>query len=332
MRVIKINESQLKNLISNIITEQPDEKMPGQIERFGYRVDDPNTLGPALKKQEDYFQGINKSVNTFISGFGITSCVPINMVPFVVYVMTNKKNVMSKLSITDKELVMFLKAAIGIMGRETSFTQLFHFDGGPLLTPRYLKKNIFNFLGNYKWFRSMKWGGKTGSYGPAQIQKGTWNSLNMAQLFGMNEDQIFTIIGAGMGTIVNLSNNYKKAKAAGYSSSRATNTPGTGNGALDISIAGHNIGAPIKWCKTNDKNYAAPCDSKDHKYKPFPKDKPNFVLTVLPLEIPNYIPNKKTEKYQSEYKNVPLTTHGYVKEVAGYMSKYTCLDGILDLK
>ena len=332
MQTIRINESQLRMLISNVITEQPDEKMPGQIERFGYKSNDPKSLGTALKKQENFFQGVNKSINMFIDSFGITKCVPLNMKPFVVHVMTNKQNIMSKLGITDKELVMFLKASIGIMGRETSFTQLFHFDGGPLLTPRYLKKNIYNFLGDYKWFRDKKLGGKTGSYGPAQIQKGTWNSLNMQQLFGMQENQLYTIIGAGMGTIVNLSNNYKNAKTAGYSSSRATNTPGTGNGALDIAIAGHNIGKPVKWCKTNDKNYAAPCDSKDHKYRPYPKTQPNLVLTVLPQEIPNYIPNKKTEKYQGDYENVPLTTHGYVKEVAGYMSSYGCLDGILSIK
>jgi hypothetical protein len=187
-------------------------------------------------------------------------------------------------------------------------------------------------LGNYKWFRDKKWGGSTGSYGPAQIRKATWQGLKMGSLFNMKESELYTIIGAGMGTIVNLANNYKSAKGIGYSSSRATNTPGTGNGALDISIAGHNIGKPIKWCKTNDKNYAAPCDSKNHKYQPFPKTQPNLVLTVLPEEIPNYIPNKKTEKYQADYKNVPLSTHGYVKEVANYMSSYGCLDGILSIK
>jgi hypothetical protein len=36
-----------------LILEQPDSKMPFQIEKFGYKSDDPATLGPALKKQEE---------------------------------------------------------------------------------------------------------------------------------------------------------------------------------------------------------------------------------------------------------------------------------------
>jgi hypothetical protein len=96
-------------LISNVITEQPDEKMPGQIERFGYKSNDPKSLGTALKKQESFFQDVNKSIHTFIDSFGISRCVPLSMKPLVIYVMTNKQNIMSKLGITDKELFMFLK-------------------------------------------------------------------------------------------------------------------------------------------------------------------------------------------------------------------------------
>lgn len=45
-----------------LILEQPDSKMPGQIEKFGYKSDDPTTLGPALKKQEEY----NSQMKEFI--------------------------------------------------------------------------------------------------------------------------------------------------------------------------------------------------------------------------------------------------------------------------
>jgi hypothetical protein len=43
----------------NILLEQPDSKMPGQIEKFGYKQNNPKTLAPALKLQEDFLNSIN---------------------------------------------------------------------------------------------------------------------------------------------------------------------------------------------------------------------------------------------------------------------------------
>lgn len=45
--------------------QKPDEMMPGQIERFGYKQDDPNTLAPALKKQSQHFQDVKKYFETW---------------------------------------------------------------------------------------------------------------------------------------------------------------------------------------------------------------------------------------------------------------------------
>lgn len=306
MPTIKITEAQYKVLMENI--QNPDQL-----------------------NEEGIIDDVTKKAKDVLNSFGLVTCLPAQMMGFAWYVATNKRNIMGKLKITEKELIMFTKAAIGIMGRESSFTQLIHLDGSQMFTPRYLKKNIYNFLGKYKFFRDQKilgktLGGKTGSYGPAQMRQSTWNSLNMKGLFGMSDEQLYDIIGAGMATIVNLNNNYKLAKSIGYSSSTKSNIAGTGNGALDISIAAHNIGTPIRYCRTNDPKIAAPCDAPNHKYKPYPKENPKLVLNVLPDQIANYIPNKRTEKYSSEYENTPLTTHGYVKEVANYMAQFTCLD------
>lgn len=41
------------------IFEQPDEKMPGQIERFGFDRTKPETLKPALEKQQKYFDSFD---------------------------------------------------------------------------------------------------------------------------------------------------------------------------------------------------------------------------------------------------------------------------------
>jgi hypothetical protein len=44
-----------------ILSEQkPDEMMPGQIERFGYKQDKPETLGPAHQKQQQYIDDMYK--------------------------------------------------------------------------------------------------------------------------------------------------------------------------------------------------------------------------------------------------------------------------------
>ena len=47
----------------SFISEQPDSKMPFQIEKFGYNPSKPNTMGPALKKQQEVFNDIAKYVN-----------------------------------------------------------------------------------------------------------------------------------------------------------------------------------------------------------------------------------------------------------------------------
>ena len=44
----------------SFISEQPDSKMPFQIEKFGYNPSKPNTMGPALKKQQEVFNDIAK--------------------------------------------------------------------------------------------------------------------------------------------------------------------------------------------------------------------------------------------------------------------------------
>ena len=334
-----ISETQLKKIIDNIILEQEPEGRFG-MERYGYNYKKPETLNKAAQKQsqanQDIFnsvKNINQKVFNFFNGLGVLMCIPPTMISFVIYVITTKEDIMSKLGITDKELVMFLKASIGIMGRESSFTMPININNGFLtITPRYVKKQIYNYFSDVKWIVKLGFAGRTGSYGPAQIQLATWNALNLEKLFNMKESEITTKIGAGIATIVNLNNNYKLAKSVGYDTSKSNIASGTGNAALDIAIAGHNIGKPIKWCKTNDKNYAAPCDSKDKKYQPYPKNKPNLILTVSSQQIPNYIPKKTTEKYKSDYNNVPLTTHNYVKEVSGYMSQFTCLDRILNIK
>jgi hypothetical protein len=51
MKRFVITEEEKKHIMG--LYEQPDSKMPFQIEKFGYKQGDPSTLGPALEKQSE---------------------------------------------------------------------------------------------------------------------------------------------------------------------------------------------------------------------------------------------------------------------------------------
>ena len=91
-RILYINNYMLgKTFLENkYLFEQPDEKMPGQIERFGYRYDKPETLGPALKKQQEYFEDIHeffsdphRVLTTLSIGFTVLGMIPSPFSPFL---------------------------------------------------------------------------------------------------------------------------------------------------------------------------------------------------------------------------------------------------------
>jgi hypothetical protein len=94
----------------------------------------------------------------------------------------------------------------------------------------------------------------------------------------------------------------------------------TGDGALDIAIASYNTGIQKlnkKWCKTNNPNLMAPCNSPNGKYVPNKTKNPNYVLTVYPnQQVLNYMPNLKFDK---------LSSIGYLKEVVDTVKKLNCL-------
>jgi len=59
--------SMSKTLSENILVleQKPDEMMPGQIEKFGYKQNDPSTINNSLKKQEKYFQDVKEYFETW---------------------------------------------------------------------------------------------------------------------------------------------------------------------------------------------------------------------------------------------------------------------------
>jgi hypothetical protein len=64
-----------------LISEQPDSKMPGQIEKFGYVQGKPETVQPALQKQEEYLKSIDPHTLNLIMSIG-TAFIPL-VGPFI---------------------------------------------------------------------------------------------------------------------------------------------------------------------------------------------------------------------------------------------------------
>lgn len=82
-----------KTLTENLISEQPDSKMPFQPEKFGYNPNKPSTLEPALQKQEDVFRSLSE-LNThdwlqlIELTTGIFGVIPTPLSPFLLGIST----------------------------------------------------------------------------------------------------------------------------------------------------------------------------------------------------------------------------------------------------
>jgi hypothetical protein len=205
----------------------------------------------------------------------------------------------------------FLKVSLGIIGRESDFGE----------------SNRYKFLSPLKTLWSTL--GGNASVGPGQIKPET------AKEFGMTIDELTTSIGSLKTVYQILEKNYKKAIEVGYTNEPSSNfTKGTGDAALDLSIAAYNLGISkiTKYCKTSNPNINKPCNLAGktiteqviptyglHKmHQELERQKKTF--TVTNKELKNYIPNFKTTRLDG----VSISSHGYVKEVAEKIKKYTC--------
>ncbi len=108
---------------------------------------------------------------------------------------------------------------------------------------------------------------------------------------------------------------------------------------MDAAIMSYNLGSSRfkkKYCKTNNPEFMAPCDSINGVYQPFPKDKPDLVLKVDKNQvIKNYIPNIKTDTTTVTQKAINLVSDeptiqyisslGYLKEVVNTAKSLSCI-------
>ena len=211
-------------------------------------------------------------------------------IPFVLWLQSHKQQVMTTLGIDEKTLILLTKAAIGIMGRESTFGN----------SNRYAVKSLLDTVSG---------GVIGGSYGPAQMKTPTWDAMGVAKKFGFKESDIRNFVGAGIGALTFLNNSYKKALSNGYNPNKKSvnlNT-GTGNGALDIAIGSYNFG---------DKHIT--------KFCKLPTDKTAHVCKENEKQVENYLPNYQSEKWYTG----KISSHGYVTEVANFMKSVSCIDNL----
>lgn len=248
------------------------------------------------------------------------SCLPDKRLkPFVYYVIINKVNISKKLGISLDLIPILIKAAIGIMKRETDFNTSISAVG----------EKFLDWFDNTFLNRELEKSHKLRSVGPSQFTYGTWNSLDLEKKFGMNKSDMRTFTGAGLGTMALLVKNYNLALSLGYSnntrsvnpflSKKGINFLSTNNAALDVAIASHNMELLKKYCYTNNPNIAGPCDQPT--YEPYSKGSSNYqkykTLQVYQNKpIKNYFPNKKSGK---------LTSIGYLEEVVKVINSLNCI-------
>ena len=286
-KIIRLTESDLEMIVKQVLKEQSK----------GKPITAPAaTLTPSQPQQQSSLQPtMNTDAGRKLSTYSVSSsllpCVPAAF-------KLSIQNFLGKNY--DKT---FLKAVLGIIGRESDFGESKRFKfTSPL-------KSLWAALG-----------GQT-SVGYAQIKPET------AEKYGLKMEDLELASGSVEAAYKILQDNYNLALKNGYTTQPSVNLKdGTGNSALDLAIAAYNLGASkiTKYCETSDPNIKKPCskagqtivEQKMGQQTP-PKVKS---IVVTNRHVPNYIPNFKTERWDG----VSISSHGYISEVAKRMKEYTC--------
>ena len=163
------------------------------------------------------------------------------------------------------------------------------------------------------------------SLGPAQFTAQAWKKYGLDKLVG-EFDQVGKMLIALKGAFYRIAQDYKLALDRGVGTDPSVNPilvekgkiksiDGTGNVSLDLAILAHNMGQGKiqKYCKTNNPNYNAPCNSPNGIYEP----KRGLKVKVdKNAWVPGYFPNLGSGA---------LTSIGYVEEVAKRTKQLGCV-------
>lgn len=242
---------------------------------------------------------------------------------------------------------LFVKYGLGILGRESDFGAVMG-KYGIKAAPEYMMNKMSEVVPGFK--NILQWGAKK------VFNKDNWvPSMGIAQMtpdiakkYNVDLEQLMSLSGSLLAASKYLIDLYKQTKTNYDTNSpskiiingKLTENPSSsGNAALDAAVMSYNLGASKfkkKYCRTNDSNYMAPCDSTNGKYKPYPNDKPNLILDVKANDtIKNYIPTIKTDttgnvdKVLNKFRDKPQTSYisnlGYLKEVVNNVKNFSCI-------
>jgi hypothetical protein len=219
------------------------------------------------------------------------------------------------------------------LGRESDFGEVMG-KYGVKAAPEYVMNKMSETIPGFKDI--LQWGAKK------FFHKDNWvPSMGISQMtpdiakkYNVNLEQLMSLSGSLYATSQYLIELYNRTKSFYdtnqpsiiiYNNKLITNPSSTGNSALDAAIMSYNLGLSkfrIKYCKTNNPRYLAPCDNPKGIYQPYPNDNPNLKLTIdRNTVIKNYIPTFKTKTSNNQY----ISNTGYLKEVNGYAKKLNCI-------
>lgn len=234
-------------------------------------------------------------------------------------------------AINDEKLnPLFVKYALGILGRESDFGSLGGWSGPSRYAIKAGPEYIMNKLRQNDTIKYiLDWGAKkifdkdswVPSMGIAQM------TPDLAEKFGVDLEGLMTTSGSLIAASYYLKDLYNSLK--NYDNNQPSKilrngkliTPeySTGNARLDAAIMSYNSGNKyylLKYCKTDNPNLMAPCSQAGKDYRPDKKNYPDLVLKVTSEEVKNYLPNLKTGK---------LSSTGYLKEVTERAKNYDCI-------
>jgi len=293
MRIIKLTESDLQQIVEKVIKEQTG---PG-ITSFNSTIIAPK---PPQKK----FQ-----------------C------------LTNELSAAAQYTLSHNVDSFFVKYALGIIGRESDFGKIMG-KYGIKAAPEYIMNKISEIIPGFKDI--LQWGVKktTGksnwvpSMGVAQM------TPDIAKKYNVNLEDLMSVSGSLLAVskhLIDLYNETKKfydtnqSSKIIYNGKLIDNPSSSGNAALDAAIMSYNLGSAKfrkQYCKTNNPEFMAPCNSPNGIYQPYPKDNPNLKLKVdTNSVIKNYTPTIKTKTGENQF----ISNTGYLKEVVGYANKFGCV-------
>jgi hypothetical protein len=292
-RIIKLTESDIVKLVKKVLNEQwvyQSNKKGGYTLINGpYQGIEAKKLFPSYSEQQ-YPKELDKNKNPIMKdGSPVPTILTskYQQIACIPYLFRHAYFTLKKEGLNTN----LLKTALGIIGRETTFGT----------------SDRYKYLGPLKklW---QKVGGDS-SIGYAQIKPETATDI------GIPVDDLYTTIGSLRAAYNIIKNNYDKLVSIGYAQNQPSSNfkEGTGNAALDMAIATFNLGQSYitPYCETTDPKIKGKCsDSQTKSGLQIYKDK----------KAVNYIPNYTTERWDG----VNISTHGYVKEVAKNIKRFTC--------